>query len=96
MSEPQSFLSTWPDWARMALFYALLPFIVLAMVFGKGPAIFMLCGSLIVFQTLSQQNFAGHTRKDSPWVFWFGAVIFSIMTVRGGFELYHDLTGAPL
>ncbi|MEM6584230.1 MAG: hypothetical protein AAF692_00580 [Pseudomonadota bacterium] len=96
MSEQQTLLSGWPDWARMALFLTLLPFFVLAVVFGKSSAIFLLCGLVMLVQMWVHQHFGGYTRTGSPVLFWAAVVIFCLMAARGGFELYQDLAGAPV
>ena len=93
MNKASTWLENWPDWARLALFCALMPLFVLAIVFGQSAAIFLLCGSLMVLQIITAQHFGGYTRKDSPWMFWSGVGLFSLMAARGGFDLYESLAG---
>ncbi|MEL6709359.1 MAG: hypothetical protein AAFP79_13845 [Pseudomonadota bacterium] len=96
MSEHRTLLSGWPDWARMLLFYALLPLFVLAIVMGYAPAFGLLLGPVLFSQAWLDEAFGGYTRADSPILFWSAVAICGFLTANGGFQLYQTLTEVPV
>lgn len=96
MSEYRTLLSDWPAWARLALVLALLPFFVLAIVFGYTFLIWCLGGPIIVFEFWRNRDTGELNRRERPFLFWSSITVFSLMTLRGVFELYQKLTELPL
>ena len=96
MSEYRTLLSGRPAWARLALVLALLPLFVAAIVFGYTFLIWLLGSPIIVFEFWRNRDTGEFNRLEKPFLFWGSITVFSLMTLRGAFELYQKLSEVPV